>query len=275
MELMRNCYCNRAIPVDRQFLLNLRDEFFSRYRWFYDESRGISRNHQNPGNYDEKYRTANHLEESKKWKLIIGSADYSKVVVTPTAAVLAPALTEDEMSKKARKAKAKAAQQSNIYTGVVTVKKSKPSMSPSIPTLPSPAPVQIIKVPQIHNTPVAKNPTQFIRHQDSAVSGSLITVPTKKYGFEDVQAVIREGDVMEERIKQESRLRIVAAQEHSRLVVEATREKARILYEEAKVEEQRIIGLQRQAKEQSILNAHNEGNRHYCVITLHYYYYIC
>ena len=273
MELMRNCYCNRAIPVDRQFLLNLRDEFFSRYRWFYDESRGISRNHQNPGNYDEKYRTANHLEESKKWKLIIGSADYSKVVVTPTAAVLAPALTEDEMSKKARKAKAKAAQQSNIYTGVVTVKKSKPSKSPSILTLPSPAPVQSIKVPQMHNTPVAKNPTQFIRHQDSAVSGSLITVPTKKYGFEDVQAVIREGDVMEERIKQESRLRIVAAQEHSRLVVEATREKARILYEEAKVEEQRIIGLQRQAKEQSILNAHNEGNRH-CAITL-LYYYIC
>ena len=274
MELMRNCYCNRAIPVDRQFLLNLRDEFFSRYRWFYDESRGISRNHQNPGNYDEKYRTANHLEESKKWKLIIGSADYSKVVVTPTAAVLAPALTEDEISKKARKAKAKAAQQSNIYTGVVSVKKSKPSKSPSILTLPSPAPVQSIKVPQMHNTPVAKNPTQFIRHQDSAVSGSLITVPTKKYGFEDVQAVIREGDVMEERIKQESRLRIVAAQEHSRLVVEATREKARILYEEAKVEEQRIIGLQRQAKEQSILNAHNEGNRH-CVITLHYDYNIC
>ena len=273
MELMRNCYCNRAIPVDRAQLLTLRDAFFARYRWFYDESRCISRNHQNPGNYDDQYRKANHLEESKKWQLIIGNVDYSAAAVTSTAAGT-PALTEADISKKARKDKAFKDRQANSYNAIDTAKKLKIPKPSAVPT-PPPPPVLISKIPQQNpNWPKdlksykdKTTPVQLIR-QESAVSGSSLIIPTQKnYTFEDVQAVIREGDVMEQRIKQENRLRLVAAQENSRLEVEAAREKARIQIEEAKLEEQRIIGLQRLAKEQSILNAHNEGNRH-CVIKI-------
>ena len=60
MELMRNCYCNRLVAVDRTELLKLRDAFFVQYRWFYDPARCIARNHQLTGDYDEKYIKANH-----------------------------------------------------------------------------------------------------------------------------------------------------------------------------------------------------------------------
>ena len=138
MELMRNCYCNRAIPVDRAQLLTLRDAFFARYRWFYDESRCISRNHQNPGNYDDQYRKANHLEESKKWQLIIGNVDYSAAAVTSTAAGT-PALTEADISKKARKDKAFKDRQANSYNAIDTAKKLKIPKPSAVPTPPPPA----------------------------------------------------------------------------------------------------------------------------------------
>ena len=38
----------------------------------YDPTWGIARNHQSPSNFSEKYRSANHLEESAKWKIGVG-----------------------------------------------------------------------------------------------------------------------------------------------------------------------------------------------------------
>jgi hypothetical protein len=78
MELMKNCYCNRKIPVDRAALLEMRDAYFVQNRFFYDPSRCIARNHQLTGDYDAKYQKENHLEESAKWKLRLGIADFPR-----------------------------------------------------------------------------------------------------------------------------------------------------------------------------------------------------
>lgn len=66
MALMKNCYCNRKLPVNRAELLVLRDAYLVQNRFFYDPSRCIARNHQFTGDYDVKYQKANHLEESAK-----------------------------------------------------------------------------------------------------------------------------------------------------------------------------------------------------------------
>ena len=92
MQFMKNCYCNRAIPIDKAMLKSKRDEFFSINRWWYDPSRGISRNHQNPGNYDVKYKSSDHLNETAKWSAIAG-----KFVPPPPAAVT----TTSELSASA------------------------------------------------------------------------------------------------------------------------------------------------------------------------------
>ena len=78
MQFMRNCYCNRSIPVDKPFLKNKRDEFFGVHRWWYDPSRGVSRNHQNTGNYDVQFKSADHLNESAKWTAIAGKRSVQK-----------------------------------------------------------------------------------------------------------------------------------------------------------------------------------------------------
>lgn len=78
MQLMRNFYCNRSLVVDKPFLMKKRDDFFGKYRWYYDPKRGISKNHQNPGNYAEMYKKANHLEETAKWTVLIGPVGKSQ-----------------------------------------------------------------------------------------------------------------------------------------------------------------------------------------------------
>jgi hypothetical protein len=91
MQFMRNCYCNRSIPVDKPFLKNKRDEFFGVHRWWYDPSRGISRNHQNTGNYDVQFKSADHLNESAKWTAIAGKrGESSPSEVLSPAAVTQP-----------------------------------------------------------------------------------------------------------------------------------------------------------------------------------------
>ena len=87
MQFMRNCYCNRSIPVDKPYLKRIRDDFFGVYRWWYDPSRGISRNHQNTGNYAVKYKSADHLNESLKWTVIAGK------LIPPSTAISSAATT--------------------------------------------------------------------------------------------------------------------------------------------------------------------------------------
>lgn len=69
---MKWFHCCPEIPVDKNFLVSKRDEFFSKGQWWYDPSRRIARNHQNTSNYSVQYQSANHLEESAKWKLGVG-----------------------------------------------------------------------------------------------------------------------------------------------------------------------------------------------------------
>jgi hypothetical protein len=77
--------------------------------------------------------------------------------------------------------------------------------------------------------------------------------------FEDVQAIIRDGDVGEERIKQEARLKMVAAREQANVVIAAAKEDAKVQAEATSLMEQDILGKQRVAKEQNVLNTQNEG----------------
>ena len=117
-------------------------------------------------------------------------------------------------------------------------------------------------IPLIPPTPVvqsyAKNPSLSVLRKDANISGSATLIP--KASFEDVQAVIRDGDVMEEKIKQEARIKIAAAREQANLKIEAARQDAKVLADAIALEQQRVIGLQIIAKEQSILNTQNEGS---------------
>ena len=72
-----------------------RDEFFSKGQWWYDPKRGIARNHQNPSNYSEKYRSANHLEESAKWKIGVGPR---LSAINATAAMMSSKIPETSSS---------------------------------------------------------------------------------------------------------------------------------------------------------------------------------
>jgi hypothetical protein len=75
MQNMKHFYCDPSIIIDKNLLLQKRNEFFTKFCWWYDAKRGISKNHQNPGNYDECFQTMmmNHLSESAKWSLIAGN----------------------------------------------------------------------------------------------------------------------------------------------------------------------------------------------------------
>ena len=63
------------------------------------------------GDYDEKYIKANHLEESAKWKLRVGSEDY----LAATVDVFPPGVPDDDqLEKKKRSGKAKKARLANL-----------------------------------------------------------------------------------------------------------------------------------------------------------------
>lgn len=249
MEMMRHCYCNRAIPVDRAALLAMRDSFFARYRWFYDPSKCIARNHQNPGNYDKSYCKENHLEESEKWKLQIGNID------TQTPVVVAVVVSDE--GKKGRKVKAAKARHDNLanMNGSVDIVTKK--LKPKTVGVVSPIFNKVPYVPD--DVPVVNQRSQSASvRKDPVVSNSTV-ISTQSSSFQDVQAVIRDGDVREERIKQEARLQLVATREQANLAIAAAKEDAKIQAEKLSLMEQNIIGNQKVAKEQNVLNTQNEG----------------
>ena len=201
-----------------------------------------------------------------KWKLSIGNEDYSMPVVT-TSSSSPSVVTDDQLSKKARASKAAKARLLNLAAlncgSEATTKKSKPpKLVPAGPALSD----RIDKMPHIpvipSTTPIvlnrAKNPAVVpLVRNDAMISCSSTSIP--KSTFEDVQAVIRDGDVMEERIKQDARIKIAAAREQSRIEMEVAKQKAAVLADAIALEAQRVIGLQIVAKEQAVLNARNDG----------------
>ena len=72
MQVMKDFYCKPGIKVNKRALIQQRDIWFGRNRWWYDPQRGVPRNTQNPGNYTLQYQRPNHLEETLKWKTIVG-----------------------------------------------------------------------------------------------------------------------------------------------------------------------------------------------------------
>ena len=72
MQVMKDFYCVPGIKVNKQALIQHRNTWFHRNRWWYDPQRGVPRNTQNPGNYSIEYQRPNHLEETSKWKPIVG-----------------------------------------------------------------------------------------------------------------------------------------------------------------------------------------------------------
>jgi hypothetical protein len=249
MALMKNCYCNRKLPVDRAALLVLRDAYLVQNRFFYDPSRCIARNHQFTGDYDVKYQKANHLEESAKWKLRLGKADDF---------AHSPLIDSDEQLKKKRAVQAAKARLETLAVtngsgnNVVT---KKPKAKPV--AVSSPALVPVNKSSSV----IASSSTALVIPKNLPQSGMRIDTPTglPKSNFIALQAIVQEADLIEERIKQESRLRLIAMQEKAKLDMESAKEKAKVVEDALKQEAQRILAEQRNAKEQAILDTQNHG----------------
>ena len=72
MQKMKDCYCKPGAKVDKQALIQHRNTWIGRNRFWYDPKRGIPRNTQNPGNYSPDYQRPNHSEETLKWNPIVG-----------------------------------------------------------------------------------------------------------------------------------------------------------------------------------------------------------
>ena len=89
MSLMRNFYCNRTFPVDKEDLIVRRNEFFGKYRLFYDVRRCLARNYQDPNSPDHDHKNAHHEQETAKWTPIIGLPN-QHVSIAPAAAMLSP-----------------------------------------------------------------------------------------------------------------------------------------------------------------------------------------
>lgn len=253
MELMKNCYCNRKIPVDRAALLEMRDAYFVQNRFFYDPSRCIARNHQLTGDYDAKYQKENHLEESAKWKLRLGIADYSKA----SNALSPPIVSVEQVEKKQRSVKAKKIRLENLAVlngsadAVVTKKPPKLKQATASSSV-------LVEV----NSPAISSPAAVVLQKNlphHAVIRKDTSTPLPKSNLIDVRAVIQEADVVEERIKQESRLKLVAMQEEVKLQIESAKEQARLQEIAFKLEEQRIRGQQQVVKEQTLLDTQKEG----------------
>ena len=253
MELMKNCYCNRKIPVDRAVLLEMRDAYFVQNRFFYDPSRCIARNHQLTGDYDAKYQKENHLEESAKWKLRLGIADYSKA----SNALSPPIVSVEQVEKKQRSVKAKKIRLENLAVlngsadAVVTKKPPKLKQATASSSV-------LVEV----NSPAISSPAAVVLQKNlphHAVIRKDTSTPLPKSNLIDVRAVIQEAEVVEERIKQESRLKLVAMQEEVKLQIESAKEQARLQEIAFKLEEQRIRGQQQVVKEQTLLDTQKEG----------------
>ena len=253
MELMKNCYCNRKIPVDRAALLAMRDAYFVQNRFFYDPSRCIARNHQLTGDYDAKYQKENHLEESAKWKLRLGIADYSKA----SNALSPPIVSVEQVEKKQRSVKAKKIRLENLAVlngsadAVVTKKPPKLKQATASSSV-------LVEV----NSSAISSPAAVVMQKNlphHAVIRKDTSTPLPKSNLIDVRAVIQEADVVEERIKQESRLKLVAMQEEVKLQIESAKEQARLQENAFKLEEQRIRGQQQLVKEQTLLDTQKEG----------------
>lgn len=252
MALMKNCYCNRKLPVNRAALLVLRDAYLVQNRFFYDPSRCIARNHQFTGDYDVKYQKANHLEESAKWKLRLGNADYSTATIADS-----PLIDSDEQLKKKRSVQAAKARLETLAVtngsgnNVVTKKLKTKPVAVSSPAL----------VPVKKSSSVIASSTALVIPKNLPQSGMRIDTPTglPKSNFIALQAIVQEADLIEERIKQESRLRIIAMQEKAKLDMESAKEKAKIVEDALKQEAQRILAEQRNAQEQAILDTQNHG----------------
>lgn len=253
MELMKNCYCNRKIPVDRAALLAMRDAYFVQNRFFYDPSRCIARNHQLTGDYDAKYQKENHLEESAKWKLRLGIADYSKA----SNALSPPIASVEQVEKKQRSVKAKKIRLENLAVlngsadAVVTKKPPKLKQATASSSV-------LVEV----NSSAISSPAAVVMQKNlphHAVIRKDTSTPLPKSNLIDVRAVIQEADVVEERIKQESRLKLVAMQEEVKLQIESAKEQARLQENAFKLEEQRIRGQQQLVKEQTLLDTQKEG----------------
>ena len=193
------------------------------------------------------------MEESEKWKLQIGNVDIQKPV---TVAVVVP----DE-GKKGRAGKAFKARHDNLadMNGSIDIvaKKSKPK---PVSVVSFPVSPILSKVPYVPDVAVVyqKNQPASVR-KDPVVSNSRMVISSQGSTFEDVQAIIRDGDVGEERIKQEARLKMVAAREQANVVIAAAKEDAKVQAEATSLMEQEILGKQRVAKEQNVLNTQNEG----------------
>lgn len=76
MSEMKNFWCMFDTPVDRDRLINVRDDFFKQCKWIYEDDNGIPRDTKHPGSRSASRQSRTHREMYKNWKLHLGASAF-------------------------------------------------------------------------------------------------------------------------------------------------------------------------------------------------------
>lgn len=258
MKYMKWFFCSPEIPVDKNFLISKRDEFFSKGQWWYDPNRRIARNHQNISNYSSQYQSANHLEESSKWKLGVGprlsaiaatEAAMSKSTNTVTVRPPSERAKVAADNQKALVLKENAAIASGFKKSSSDSSSNKRKAGESVAELKSPSSSQSVvskqSKPSPHhavNTPIIDTTSR------SFVPAQAVTLRSQPTSFSQIWTQItRDADVEELQMRERSRLQILQielAQKEQRALEAKEKEEQRAL--DAKERAENIRYLERQ-----------------------------
>ena len=240
LKYMKCFFCCPEVNVDKNFLIVKRDEFFSKGQWWYDPKRGIARNHQNPSNYSEKYRSANHLEESAKWKIGVGprlsainatAAMMSSKSPKTSSSTIRPSKERGKVAaenQKARVQKDNDAITAGFKQSGVGQKRKAGDSSVAIKSPP----------PQQLSSKLQKTSSSTPIIVDSAIkTSSAPRSHSQTASFAEVRnQIVRDSDIAELQMRERSRLQLVE--------IELARKEQRVL--EAKEREETLRNLEKQ-----------------------------
>lgn len=265
MKFMKWFFCSPEIPVDKNVLISKRDEFFSKGQWWYDPNRRIAKNHQNISNYSNQYQSANHLEESSKWKLGVGprlSAIAATEAAMSKSTNTVPIRPPSERAKvaadnqKALVLKENAAISSGFKKSSSDGSSNKRKAGESVAELNSPS-SQLVVSKQSKPSPHLAINTPASRSFVPAQVGTPRSQPTS---FSQIRAQItHDADVEELQMRERSRLQLLQielAQKEQRALEAKERAEQRAL-EAKEREEQRALEARERAE--NIRNLERQG----------------
>lgn len=257
MKYMKWFFCSPEIPVDKNFLISKRDEFFSKGQWWYDPNRRIAKNHQNISNYSNQYQSANHLEESSKWKLGVGprlSAIAATEAAMSKSTNTVPVRPPSERAKvaadnqKALVSKENAAIASGFKKSSSDGSSNKRKAGESVAELKSPSSQSVVSKQSKPSPHLAINNPMIDTASRTFVPAQVVTPRSQPTSFSQIQAQItHDADVEALQMRERSRLHLLQIQldqKEQRALEAKEREEQRVL--EARERAENIRNLERQ-----------------------------